>query len=346
MSRLSKLVRKAMNSSKVSQLDTLNMSVNTALQNQMEMTSKLDLALSLLRNRDEQDRDGFEQYTTKSNTSNAPYSITKTVHGCMITNNQDMIIGESIRLTGSFEESHIDETIKFLHENNININKSIFIDIGANIGTHTIFALKNGFQRALCIEPDPDNFKLLRINQIMNDIDSRCINICAAASETAGSGRLETSPDNFGDNRVMSHQTSQENIHAEQNWLIKDIVKEKVDNIINNTNIEIDNIGLVWVDTQGHEGYVFGGGRALLASPAPIVCEFWPYGLNRSGGYELLRSELNASGRRVYDLRASLKQKSLVMLDQDQMDNMFHHFLAQETPEASPHTDLLLLPPA
>lgn len=344
MSRLSKLVRNAMNASKVTSLDTLSVSIHSALQNQMDMTSKLDTILSHLKEKEDKSPQEPEQSKAGTEVPKTPYSISKTEHGHMVTNNQDMIIGESIRLTGSFEEKHIEDTVQFLKNQNIKINKSIFVDIGANIGTHTIFALKNGFQKALCVEPDPENFKLLRINQIMNDLDVCCINICAAASETAGAGRLETSPDNFGDNRVLSQQALQKNVHAEQNWIVKDIIKDKIDTIVINNGINFRDIGLVWVDTQGHEGYVFGGGNALLASPAPIVCEFWPYGLNRSGGYEMLRAALKASGRQVYDLRESLKQNALAPLNNEQMDAMFHQFLAQETPEASPHTDLLLLP--
>lgn len=343
MSRLSKLVRKLTTSTDPTRLEALSASLDAALQNQLDMTAKIESVLSLLKSKEEE-QICASHIENEPHGPEVPFSISKTAHGFMATHNADKIIGESIRLTGSFEEQHIEETINFLHESGFLVHKSIFIDIGANIGTHTIFALKNGFKKALCVEPDPDNFKLLRINQILNDVDSSCMNICAAASETAGSGHLETSPDNFGDNRVLSHVRPQDNVHAEQNWVVKDILKEKIDNIINLSKIDMNDIGLVWIDTQGHEGYVFGGGSALLKSPAPIVCEFWPYGLNRSGGYEMLRSALRASGRKVYDLRASLQQKTLVALNHDQMDTLFHQFLAQETPQASPHTDLLLLP--
>lgn len=42
-------------------------------------------------------------------------------------------------------------------------------------------------------------------------------------------------------------------------------------------------VGLIWVDIQGHEGHFFLGARSLLARPIPIVSEFWPYGIWRSG---------------------------------------------------------------
>src|SRR6185295_2398318 len=42
-------------------------------------------------------------------------------------------------------------------------------------------------------------------------------------------------------------------------------------------------IGLVWIDIQGHEGQLFLGARDTLSHGAPLLTEFWPYGIRRSG---------------------------------------------------------------
>lgn len=44
-----------------------------------------------------------------------------------------------------------------------------------------------------------------------------------------------------------------------------------------------DDIKLIWIDTQGHEGHVFGGGENLFSRDIPVVSEIWPYGLKRAG---------------------------------------------------------------
>ena len=44
-----------------------------------------------------------------------------------------------------------------------------------------------------------------------------------------------------------------------------------------------DSIALVWIDVQGHEGHVLGGGSRLFSRPMPVVAEIWPFGLNQSG---------------------------------------------------------------
>ena len=42
-------------------------------------------------------------------------------------------------------------------------------------------------------------------------------------------------------------------------------------------------IGLVWVDIQGHEGRLFRGAQETLRQGMPVISEFWPYGIRRSG---------------------------------------------------------------
>jgi hypothetical protein len=42
-------------------------------------------------------------------------------------------------------------------------------------------------------------------------------------------------------------------------------------------------IGLIWADIQGHEGRFFRGAGRALAHGAPVVTEFWPYAILRSG---------------------------------------------------------------
>jgi hypothetical protein len=40
---------------------------------------------------------------------------------------------------------------------------------------------------------------------------------------------------------------------------------------------------LVWADIQGHESHFFRGGEGLLGRGVPVVSEFWPYAILRSG---------------------------------------------------------------
>jgi hypothetical protein len=42
-------------------------------------------------------------------------------------------------------------------------------------------------------------------------------------------------------------------------------------------------VGLVWMDIEGHEGYFFEGARNTIARDIPVVSEFYPVAIERSG---------------------------------------------------------------
>ena len=50
--------------------------------------------------------------------------------------------------------------------------------------------------------------------------------------------------------------------------------------------MNLDDVGLAWIDVQGHEGHVLAGAEALLDSEVPIVCEYWPEGLGSAEGLD------------------------------------------------------------
>jgi FkbM family methyltransferase len=271
------------------------------------------------------------------------FALARTTSGYMLTYSEDQIIGKSLRTSGRFAERDIDAARDLLTGAGVNVKTSIFLDVGANIGTHSVHALKSGFERAVCIEPDPHNFKLLRINQILNDVDARCVNFMAAASASERSAVLEASPTNFGDHRVRIQADGGLNLHDEQEWKLRNITTRHLEAMIAEAGSGVAEIGLAWIDTQGHEGHVLAGAPGLLASGVPIVLEFWPYGLTRSAGWSLLRGLLGPSGRKIHDLRRSIEARQLAAISIDELDAAFAKYLAAESKSFSPYLDLLLL---
>jgi len=271
------------------------------------------------------------------------YELAKTKTGYMLTSSTDMVIGKSLRDTGSFQEEDIDQAIELLEKNNFKIGRELFLDVGSNIGTHTVHALNHGFRQAICIEADPDNFRLLRINQLLNDIDSRCFNICAAASSESGEVEIELSPTNYGDHRIVINQEHDNNRHSENLWIRKKIKMQPLDQMIRSTGLNVSEVSFAWIDTQGHEGHVLSGAPDLLASSTPFVAEFWPYGLERSGGWDLLRNILRDSKRDIFDLRRSIEIGSLVNVTLEQLDALYITWSKEESIQSSPHTDLMVV---
>ncbi len=90
--------------------------------------------------------------------------LAKTSYGNMWVYENDEVIGRNLITNGSFQEEKIVEVMVFL-KNKYKFSPDHFVDIGANIGTHSIYALKCGhFKRVMAFEPVEDNFYLLKKN--------------------------------------------------------------------------------------------------------------------------------------------------------------------------------------
>lgn len=263
--------------------------------------------------------------------------VTKGEAGYFVTYAADQVIGNSIRTAGRFQEREINHALALLEKLDIPPRLTTFVDVGANIGTHTIWALRCGFQRCVCIEPDPGNFKLLRANQILNDVDAFCRNILAAASAEEGTMQLEISPVNFGDHRIRFSPS--DGAYGESRWKTQNVSVKRLDALL----ADAEDLGLIWIDTQGHEGHVLAGAPRLLGlTTVPIVAEFWPYGLERAGGYEMLRALLSTSKRRIYNLQQESTDKP-EQLDLIQLDELYTSLLRQDSIQGVADTNLLFV---
>lgn len=177
---------------------------------------------------------------------------------------------------------------------------AVFVDVGANIGSICIPVVKRGLvSRALAIEPEPNNFRLLRANLILNGVDNRITPVQRAASDQSDQSlEMEISPINLGDHRVRKQLKP--GIYDEQ-------TRQTL--IVKSTTLDAELAAFeaaplfLWIDTQGFEAFVLGGAERTLARKPPVVLEFWPYGLERTGSLKRLEAALlNAPYDRLYDL--------------------------------------------
>ena len=304
-------------------------------------TPAIDFVLSVAES--EERRMLQEQTIRKKIAENTGLCIDAADVGYMMTYTSDHVVGEAIRRVGHFEECHVALALQLLSQLGRLSGKAIFLDIGANIGTHTLFALQNGFERAVCIEPDHANFKLLRINQILNEVDHRCTNFLVAASDEDGSVEFELSPTNFGDHRIRLSASAPQSEYDEANRKTRKVETKRLDDLLRTNFISPDDIGLTWLDTQGHEAHVLMGAPSLLAAGVPIVAEFWPYGLTRSGGYSQFRDVVATSGRQIYDLRRYIDEGDSTILGVSELDALFDTLAQGRELKETTHTDLLLV---
>ncbi len=168
----------------------------------------------------------------------------------------------------------------------IDDSSGYFCDWGANIGTTGIYFLKQLTPnlKLLAFEPDKENYKLLRINLLLNELEEK------AVTENCGLG-MEESEENFyrvehnpgGSGMFANVYLSSINMEVEPEK-IKIIPPDKY---LVEKNISPEEIKYIWIDTEGFEAQVILGAKNLLEkNPAPIFMEFNPGAWNKSGLYE------------------------------------------------------------
>jgi lipopolysaccharide transport system ATP-binding protein len=268
--------------------------------------------------------------------------LAQSTYGPMLVYSNDQVIGKSLLNSGEFQESKILDVMNFIQEE-FNVCLKMFIDIGANIGTHTIYALKFcGFESAICFEPNDENVRLLGANISINDLSDRVKLEKIALSSYIGEIEMELSDFNRGDHRIKANSTAitfGEELEREYR-----VVPVTTINQYANENSFDWSDSLVWIDTQGHEGYIFSGGQYFFnteKSPKFMVAEFWPYGIERSSGYVFYFDFLR-SCKKIYDL-SSVNGSGFLEVSVDHLTHIYKAMLMDTKKEHHPHTDLLLV---
>jgi len=167
-----------------------------------------------------------------------PQKQTNTRYGNMLYFLDDPTIGHSLELYGEYCHTEIEWMISLTNP------QSFVLDIGANIGTHTI-GIAPHVKRVMAFEPDSDNFDLL----IKNFASSLCKNVTAvpiAASDVQGKVGTEF---DYGKTRL----TTSGEVPATPIDMIEGLPR----------------IDFVKIDVEGMELKVLNGMRQTIASYKP-----------------------------------------------------------------------------
>lgn len=208
----------------------------------------------------------------------------------------DRAIARELFVRGQFDLEKLEKAMRLLGPA---LQPELLLDIGANIGCICIAAVKRGmFQRAYAFEPEASNFNLLSANIHLNGLASRITPRNLALGARDGEQLVfELSKDNHGDHRVSMGAADGRFDEARRERTV--VACESLDSQIGGDLRDC----LIWMDTQGFEGYVLQGATRCLKNRPPLVIEFWPYGMQRSGAYAALkRALLQAGYSRFHDL--------------------------------------------
>jgi FkbM family methyltransferase len=161
-------------------------------------------------------------------------------------------IGTTIAIDGVYEIRELDLIKCFLVEHHPNALKGSCLDIGANIGNHSVYFSKL-FNKVRSFEPNPQPFKLLKVNteNYENILISNfgLSNVCDSAT-------FFTSKSNIGGSSLHGESGDEIQVQLE---------------ILDELNFNKENISFVKIDVEGHELQVLEGGVNFFKEYSPIV---------------------------------------------------------------------------
>jgi len=164
------------------------------------------------------------------------------------------LIGISLMVTNGYEKEELSVLIEYLQNNKSYSNKNIALDIGANIGNHTVFFSKY-FSHVKAFEPNNKVFNVLKCN-----IDNNCNNVEALNIGLADSdGYLDfyQNDTNLGGSKFTA------NLNLDPTFRSQVKALDSMD--------FPQPIGLIKIDVEGFELEVLKGSVMYLNRDSPMI---------------------------------------------------------------------------
>ena len=182
----------------------------------------------------------------------------------------DRVVGAWAMWHGGWQRREIDQAVAVLAAGGRLPPDAVFVDVGANIGTHTVYALRTGrFARAVAFEPEPKNARLLAMNIEANGLVSKVTVIAKAAGEAAGTATLHLHPRNKGAHAIGAPPSDDGRDRLE-------VPVVRVEDALGELGLAPEQLGLIWIDAEGYEPQIIRGLGGLLARKVPLAFEFAP----------------------------------------------------------------------
>ena len=198
----------------------------------------------------------------------------------------DQVISRSIYRHGRHDSHKLGKVLDLLGRSQF----ETIVDVGANLGEISIVAVSRGFaKKAIAIEPDPLNFKILQTNVLLNNLVEKiqCHQL-AVGSNSGQSLNLNLSSINFGDHQIGSSKIDPMNSGHSVKVEVR-LLDELAPNLTRDND-------LLWMDIQGYEFHALLGAREIRRSQIPIVMELSPVHLKQHCQFNELVSLLDNYG--------------------------------------------------
>lgn len=177
-------------------------------------------------------------------------------------------IGLCINNEGRYENVQLQLVEQFISEKLLNSSKSAMLDIGANIGNHSVF-FSRFFKNVYSFEPNPITFKLLKLNAEIACPNKNIVAFNIGLSDTSGELPFSINPANIGGTRIVTQPSAKHPTFHRKN--ISNSVPLNVKPLDDVCEIENTSISLIKIDVEGHELNVIKGAKNILTSQRPAI---------------------------------------------------------------------------
>jgi FkbM family methyltransferase len=192
-------------------------------------------------------------------------------------------IGDALFAHGAYGARTLDQMMNFVTTRRP--GRSWIIDVGANIGTTSVPFAKAGFE-VLAIEPVPLTARYLRKNVDANGLTDH-VRILEWAIASDVDEVLIAVSTSLGSSEVVPSSAAAagfERRYQRESTIV--VPALSLDAALAQSGVPVDEVAIVWSDTQASEAAVIDSGSSLWTAGVPLLTEFWPGGLALKGGVD------------------------------------------------------------
>ena len=171
-------------------------------------------------------------------------------------------IGLKINLDGRYENDMLIVLKEFIKKRIPNSNNFSLIDIGANIGNHSIF-FSDFFRKIYAFEPNPLTYEILKLNSKFATKKGNIIPYKIGLSNKNGKVHFKVNHTNLGRSAIVNF--NKDISHS------KDIIEIKVNCADKIKSLEDIDIGCIKIDVEGHEIEALMGAEEIIKKNKPII---------------------------------------------------------------------------